>query len=128
MQMQRSKPWENCCITWTNVVCYETHEPQLEKTNVLHMQKQRCRSAVTAKLISAFVFATWIVQYLYFLNTKFQASSNLQLLKLLGCVRPGQNPYCWFCHVVAHISCITRENVWGFIPGPSQNGLYCHRS
>ena len=33
---------------------------------------------VTAKLISAFVFATWIVQYLYFLNTKFQASSHLQ--------------------------------------------------
>ena len=33
-----------------------------------------------AKLISAFVFATWIVQYLYFLNPKFQASSHLQQL------------------------------------------------
>ena len=29
-----------------------------------------------AKLISAFVFATWIVQSLYFLNPKFQASSH----------------------------------------------------
>ena len=32
---------------------------------------------VTAKLISAFVFATQIVQSLYFLNLKFQASSHL---------------------------------------------------
>ena len=31
---------------------------------------------VTAKLISAFVFATRIVQSLYFLNPKFQASSS----------------------------------------------------
>ena len=29
---------------------------------------------VTAKLISAFVFATWIVQFLYFLNPEFPAS------------------------------------------------------
>ena len=36
--------------------------------------------AVTAKLISAFVFATRIVQYLSFLNPKFQASSHLLLL------------------------------------------------
>ena len=33
--------------------------------------------AVTPKLISAFVFATRIVQFLYFLNPEFQASSNL---------------------------------------------------
>ena len=33
---------------------------------------------VSAKLISAFVFATWIVQYLYFLNPKFQASIHPQ--------------------------------------------------
>ena len=31
-----------------------------------------------AKLISAFVFATLIVQSLYFLNLKFQASSHIQ--------------------------------------------------
>ena len=36
------------------------YEPRHEKTYVLHMRKQRRRSA--AKLISAFVFATWIVQ------------------------------------------------------------------
>ena len=32
---------------------------------------------VTAKLISAFVLATWIVQFLYFLNKKIPASSHL---------------------------------------------------
>ena len=38
-------------------------EPRHEKTNILYMRKQRRRSAsgVTAKLISAFVFATKIV-------------------------------------------------------------------
>ena len=66
--------------------------------------KTQISFAVTAKLISAFVFASWIVQYLYFLNTKFQASSNLQWLHSLVCVRPGQNPHCWFSHVAAHIS------------------------
>ena len=36
------------------------YEPHHDKTNILHMRKQRRRSAfaVTAKLISAFVFAT----------------------------------------------------------------------
>ena len=48
--------------------------------------------AVTAKLISVFVFATRIVQSLYFLNPKFQASSHLLWLYSLVCVRPGQKP------------------------------------
>ena len=56
-----------------------TYEPRHEKTGFLHMRKQRRRSvcAVTAQLISAFGFATLIVQSLYFLNMKFQASSHL---------------------------------------------------
>ena len=64
--------------------------------------KTQISFAVTAKLNSAFVFATWIVQSLYFLNTKFQASSHLQWLYSLIYVRPGQNPHCWFPHVAAH--------------------------
>ena len=59
----------------------------------------------TPKLISAFVFATRIVQSLYFLNLKFQASSHLQWLYSLVCVRPGQIPNCWFSHVAAHLKC-----------------------
>ena len=39
--------------------------------------KTQISFAVTAKLISAFVFATRIVQSLFFLNPKFQASSHL---------------------------------------------------
>ena len=39
--------------------------------------KTQISFAVTAKLISAFVFAIRIIQSLYFLNPKFQASSHL---------------------------------------------------
>ena len=47
---------------------------------------------MTAKLISAFVFATRILQSLYFLNRKFQASSHLQWLYSPVCVGPGRQP------------------------------------
>ena len=45
---------------------------------------------VTAKLISAFVFATRMVQSLYFLNPKFQACSDLLWSYSPVCVRPGR--------------------------------------
>ena len=55
-----------------------TFEPRREKTGLLHMRKQRRRCfTVTAKLIIAFVFAIRIVQFLCYLNPKFQASSYL---------------------------------------------------
>ena len=53
-------------------------------------------SAVTAKLISAFVFATQIVQSLFFLNPKYQASSYLLWLYSPVCVGPGRKPECCF--------------------------------
>ena len=65
--------------------------------------KTQISFAVTAKLISAFVFATWIVQYLFFLNTKFPASSHLQWLYSLVSVRPDQNTNCWFSHAGAQL-------------------------
>ena len=56
----------------------------IRKPTTCIMQKQRCRPAsrltslaVTTKLISAFVFATQIIQSLFFLNPKSQASSLL---------------------------------------------------
>ena len=52
--------------------------------------------AVTAKLISAFVFDTQMVQSLYFLNTKFHASNCLLLLCSPVCVGPGRKPQHWF--------------------------------
>ena len=54
--------------------------------------KTQISFAVTAKLISAFVFATQIVQSLYFLNPKFQASSRLLWLHSPVCVGPGRKP------------------------------------
>ena len=67
------------------------------------MQKQRCRSAV--QLISAFVFATQIVQSLFFQRPKFPASSHLLCLYSLVCVGPGRkNPEDRFSQVAAHIN------------------------
>ena len=54
--------------------------------------KTQISFAVSAKLISTFVFATWIVQSLFYLNTKFQASIHLQWLYSPVCVGPGQKP------------------------------------
>ena len=66
-------------------------EPHREKTGFLPRRIQRRRS-VTAKLISAFVFATRIVYFLFFLYPKFQASSLLLRLYSPVCVRPGRKP------------------------------------
>ena len=54
--------------------------------------KTQISFAITTKLISGFVFATRIVQSLYFLNTKIQASSHLLWLYSLVCVGPGRKP------------------------------------
>ena len=50
------------------------------------------RRVVTAQLISAFVFAIRIVQALFYLNPKFQASSRLRWLYSPVCVGPGRKP------------------------------------
>ena len=52
----------------------------------------------SVKLISAFVFATQIVQPLYFLNTKLQASSHIQGLYSPVCAGPGWKLERWFSH------------------------------
>ena len=43
-----------------------------------------------------------IVKFFYFLNLKFQASSLLLSLHRPVCIRPVQNPHCWFSHDAAH--------------------------
>ena len=63
--------------------------------------KTQISFAVTAKLISAFVFATRIVQFLYFLNPNFPVSSHLQCLYRSICVGPVRKPHCWFSHEAA---------------------------
>ena len=54
--------------------------------------KTKRQISFAVKLISAFVFATRIVQSPFFLNPKFQASSHLPQLNSPVCVRPGQKP------------------------------------
>ena len=54
--------------------------------------KMQISFAVTAKLISAFIFTTQIVQSLYFLNPKIQVSSHPKWLQSLVCVGPGRKP------------------------------------
>ena len=68
--------------------------------------KAQISFAVTAKLIIAFVFATRIVQLLYFLNPKFRASSQLLCLYSSVFVEPVQKPHRWFSHKAAHINAI----------------------
>ena len=57
----------------------------------------------TAKLISAFVFATRIVQFLFYLNPKFLASSSFLCLYSPVCVGAVRNPNCWFSHETAQM-------------------------
>ena len=54
-------------------------------------------------LISAFVFATRIVQFLFYLNPKFQASSSFLCLYSLVCVRPDRKQHCWFSNEAAQM-------------------------
>ena len=71
------------------------YEPRYDKAYFLHMQKPKAQisCSVTAQLISAFVFATLIVQSrLFFLQLKFQAFSHLLWLYNPVCVRPGRKP------------------------------------
>ena len=60
------------------------------------------------KLINAFVFATRIVQSLYFLNPKFQASSHLLRLYSLVCIGPGRKPEDRFSQNEAQMSLVMR--------------------
>ena len=54
------------------------------------------------KLRSAFVFATWIVWSLFYLNPKFQFSSHLLWLYCPVCGGPGRKPEDWFSRIMAH--------------------------
>ena len=48
-------------------------------------------------------FATRIVQFLVYLNPKFQASSSSLCLNRPVCVRPVRKPHCWFSHEAAQM-------------------------
>ena len=95
------------CLIDDRLKQFDKHlfEPPHGKTNNMHRRKQKTQIsfAVTAKLISAFVFATGIVQFLFYFNPKFQASSSFLLLCRPVCVGPVRKPHCWFSHEAAHL-------------------------
>ena len=64
------------------------------------------------KLISAFVFATRIVQFLFYLNPKSQASSSFLCLYRSVCAGPVRKPHCWFSHEAAHLFQVSLEENW----------------
>ena len=105
------------------------YEPPHGKSNNLHRQKQRRRSAssfaVTANLISAFVFATRIVQFLFYLNPKFQASSSFLCLYRPVCVGPVRKPHCWFSHETAHMSLYWLP-LYLYMPVTDAPSVRCH--
>ena len=91
------------------ILVLNMYEPRHEKTCFLHMQKQRCRAAVlrTVQLISAFVFTSKIVQSLFYLNLKFQASSHLLPLYSLVCCsdlvgNPQERFLCDLAYIIKH--------------------------
>ena len=65
----------------------------------------RSNCEVTAKLINAFVFATRIVLFLFFLNLKFPASSLLRLYRQVS-IRHVWKPHFWFSHDTAQIEMV----------------------
>ena len=58
---------------------------------IVHVFNKQCKAEVIAQLISVFVFATQIVQSLFFLHLKFRAAGLLLRLYRLVCVGPNGN-------------------------------------
>ena len=75
------------------------------------MKKQRRRACaanrctITAHLIRAVVFATWIVQFLYFINPNFKASGHLLWLTARFASDLVGNFEDRFAHDAAQLSC-----------------------
>ena len=95
----------------------KTNEPLHEKNRFFAYAKSKAQMsfAVTAKPISAFVSATWIVQSLYFQNPNFKpltifcGSSARFVSYLVG------NPEDWFSHNEAQIL-LTCTNLHFYCP------------
>ena len=71
-----------------------------------------------ADQLSAFVFATRIVHFIFFLNPEFQASSSFLSVCRSVCVGPVRTLHCWFSHEAAHIKIHTDLNYMSLIRLP----------
>ena len=104
--------------------CPSLYEPRHKKTRFFACAKTKTQIsfAVAAKLVSAFVFVTRIVQSIYFLNPKFQASSHLLWLHRPVCVGPGRKPRRpVFSQRGSYRPCSKRTNLRGFRPDSNQH-------
>ena len=63
----------------------------------------------------AFVFATRIVQFLFYLNQKFQASSSFLCLYRPVCVGSVRKPHCGFPHEATHLMALIYITLMGII-------------
>ena len=100
-------PWEVAkCYVWFKLyhklfvaiaylLLFTRHEHDMTSSYETHHEKTGlciCENKDTDQLISAFVFATWIVQSFFYLNPKFQAYNYILWLYSLVCVGPGLEP------------------------------------
>ena len=72
--------------------CLFSHLSLVVRKPALCICENKDEDPVTAQLISAFVFPIRIVQSLFFLNPKLQASSHRLWLYSLVCDGPGRKP------------------------------------
>ena len=98
------------CLQFCNCMGCRTRNP----TICICKTKTQISCAVTTELISAFVFATQIVQSLFFLNLKFQASSLLLWQHSMICVRPNQKPKLFDSDAKAHTELLVHQRIFGF--------------
>ena len=109
---------ENC--NYIQAASWEKQQSAYAKT------KTQISFAVTAKLISAFVFASRIVQLLFYLSPKFQDSSSFLCLYRPVCVGPVRKPHCWFSHQAAHLTiCIYCHHFYHIPKKTSVNPFLC---
>ena len=101
-------------LVWSPLLYHLANEGLVgQPTICIGKTKMQISFAFTAKLIRAFVFTTRIVQFLSYLNTKFQASSPFLWLYSPVCVGPVWKPHCWFptrwlkSYVFSHLSIST---------------------
>ena len=85
--------------THINGIILRAYEPRHEKTCFFAYEKTKPQisCAVTAQLISAFVFATQVAQPIDFLNLKFQASRHLLWPYISVCVGHVQKSWISCC-------------------------------
>ena len=95
----------------------------LSRNTKMRLSPRSC--ALTTQLISAIVFATHIVQSLYFLNLKFQASNHLLWQYSLVCVRPGRKPW---RQVFSHQMVPTFSMDWAKPDWSVVKGIWWHKA